>query len=76
MSEIISGICKLKNEFQVERNDPTLQIRLAKLIVVADIRSVSTGAEYAMIEARSPTKLKITKSIRTFGVGNIALVMR
>jgi hypothetical protein len=66
----------LKNEFQVERNDPILQIKQARHIVIADIRSVSTGAEYAMTEARSPTKLKIIKSIMTFGVGNIALVMR
>ena len=36
---------QLKNEFKVEINDPTLQIKLAKLIVIADIRSVSTGAE-------------------------------
>jgi hypothetical protein len=53
-----------------------LQIRLARLIVIADIRSVSTGAKYAITEARTPTKLKIIKSIRTFGVGNIALVKR
>jgi hypothetical protein len=66
----------LKNEFQVERNDPILQIKLARLIVIADIRSVRTGAKYAIIEARNPTRLKTTRSIKTFGVGKIALVMR
>lgn len=71
-----SGILIVKKEVKVERKEPTLQIKVARLIEIAEIRSVSTGARYAITEASKPTELNIIRSIIKFGVGKITRAKR
>jgi len=73
---MLSGIFNSKKEFQVEKNEPILHIKHASAMVVADIRSVITGALNAMTAARKPTMLNPIKSINMFGTGKVKRVIR
>ena len=68
---MLSGIFNSKNEFQVEKIEPMLQIEQAMPIVIAEIRSEMTGALNAITAESRPTILKPIKSIKMLGVGNI-----
>jgi hypothetical protein len=76
MSEALSGIFDSKKEFQVEKNEPMLQIEQAIPIVIAEIRSVMTGALNAITAERRPTMLKPIRSIKMLGVGKTKRVIR
>ena len=73
---MLSGIFNSKKEFQVEKNEPTLHIKQASAMVIADIRSVITGALNAITAARKPTMLNPIKSINMFGTGKVKRVIR
>ena len=53
-----------------------LQIEQAIPVVIAEIRSVMTGALNAITAERRPTILKPIRSIRILGVGNTKRVIR
>ena len=67
---------ELKNEFQVEKKEPILQIKLAIPNEIAENLSLIIGALNAIADAINPTKLKSIKSIKTFGSGNKNLKKR
>lgn len=73
---MLSGIFNSKKEFQVEKNEPTLHIKQASAMVIADIRSVITGALNAITAARKPTMLNPIKSIKMFGTEKVKRVIR
>ena len=65
-----------KKEFQVEKNEPMLQIKAAKPNEIADTRSVWAGALSAIMAANKPIKLNSTRSINILFSGNIHLDTR
>lgn len=67
---------ELKNEFQVEKKEPILQIKLAIPNEIAENLSLMTGALNAIADAINPTRLKSIRSIKTFGSGNKNLKKR
>ena len=69
-------MAELKNEFQVEKKEPILQIKLALPNENAENLSLMIGALKAIADAINPTKLKSIKSIKTFGSGNKNLKQR
>ena len=60
----------------MEKNEPMLQIEQAIPIVIADIRSVITGALNAITAERRPTMLNPIKSIKIFGAGKTKRAIR
>ena len=60
----------------MEKNEPILHIEQAVPIVIADIRSVITGALNAISAARSPTTLNPIKSTKMFGAGKTKRAIR
>lgn len=69
-------MAELKNEFQVEKKEPILQIKLAIPNEIAENLSLMTGALNAIADAINPTRLKSIRSIKTFGSGNKNLKKR
>ena len=69
-------MAELKNEFQVEKKEPILQIKLALPNEIAENLSLMTGALNAIADAINPTRLKSIRSIKTFGSGNKNLKKR
>lgn len=67
---------ELKNEFQVEKKEPILQIKLALPNEIAENLSLMIGALNAIADAINPTRLKSIRSIKTFGSGNKNLKKR
>ena len=67
---------ELKNELQVEKKEPILQIKLAIPNEIAENLSLMTGALNAIADAINPTRLKSIRSIKTFGSGNKNLKKR
>ena len=67
---------ELKNEFQVEKKEPILQIKLAIPNEIAENLSLMTGALNAIADAINQTRLKSIRSIKTFGSGNKNLKKR
>ena len=67
---------ELKNEFQVEKKEPILQIKLALPNEIAENLSLMIGALNAIADAINPTSLKSIRSIKTFGSGNKNLKKR
>ena len=63
-------MAELKNEFQVEKKEPILQIKLALPNEIAENLSLMIGALNAIADAINPTRLKSIRSIKTFGSGN------
>lgn len=70
------GICTSKKEFQVEKNEPMLQIKAANPNEKADTRSVWAGALSEIMAANKPIKLKRNRSITRLFSGNIHLDTR
>ena len=71
-----SGTCTRKKEFQVEKNEPRLQINAANPIDIAEIRSVSMGALNAIPAVSKPTRLNKSRSTATLFSGDINLSAR
>jgi hypothetical protein len=69
-------MAELKNELQVEKKEPILQIKLALPNEIAENLSLIIGALNAIADAINPTRLKSIKSIKTFGSGNKNLKKR
>lgn len=69
-------MAELKNEFQVEKKEPILQIKLALPNEIAENLSLMIGALNAIADAINPTRLKSIRSIKTFGSGNKYLKKR
>ena len=69
-------MAELKNEFQVEKNEPKLQPKAARPNELAVIRSVSNGALNAIADANKPTRLKRIKSMKILGSGKSNLRIR
>ena len=69
-------MAELKNEFQVEKKEPILQIKLALPNEIAENLSLMIGALNAIADAINPTSLKSIRSIKTFGSGNKNLKKR
>jgi hypothetical protein len=69
-------MAELKNEFQVEKKEPILQIKLALPNEIAENLSLMIGALNAIADAINPTRLKSIRSIKTFGSGNKNLKKR
>ena len=69
-------MAELKNEFQVEKKEPILQIKLALPNEIAENLSLIIGALNAIADAINPTRLKSIRSIKTFGSGNKNLKKR
>ena len=67
---------KFKKEFQVEKNEPILQIKAAKPKEIAETRSTWAGAVSAIIAASKPIELNSIKSITILFSGNIHLDIR
>jgi len=71
-----SGTCARKKEFQVEKNEPRLQINAANPIDIAEIRSVSIGALNEMAAVSKPTRLNKSRSTATLFSGETNLNAR
>lgn len=69
-------MAELKNEFQVEKKEPILQIKLALPNEIAENLSLIIGALNAIADAINPIRLKSIRSIKTFGSGNKNLKKR
>ncbi len=69
-------MAELKNQFQVEKKEPILQIKLALPNEIAENLQLMIGALNAIADAINPTRLNSIKSIKTFGSGNENLKKR
>ena len=69
-------MAELKNEFQVEKKEPILQIKLALPNEIAENLSLIIGALNAIADAINPIRLKSIRSIKTLGSGNKNLKKR
>ena len=63
-------------EFQVEKNEPKLQPKVARPNALAVIRSVSNGALNAIAAANRPTMLKSIRSTNRLFSGSTQLMIR